>query len=102
MKLDMEEATQYLTRLLLPEEILDRDAMVISVGEASRVALVRALLLNPDILLLDEPTAALDPAGRAAMAQLLSEWVSLPKRGIVGVTHDESVRNLLPGREVLL
>ncbi len=99
---DMETARAHLTRLLLPEEILQRDALVISVGEALRVALVRALLLDPDVLLLDEPTAALDPDSRAATADLLREWISSPKRGIVGVTHDEFLRRLLPGHEVRL
>jgi ABC-type iron transport system FetAB ATPase subunit len=98
----MEAASMYLKRLFLPEGILERDALVISVGEASRVALVRALLLRPDVLLLDEPTAALDPDSKEAAADLLREWVSSSNRGIVGVTHDESLRRLLPGHEVRL
>lgn len=97
---DMKEAGRLFSRLLLPENILDRDAFVLSVGEAARVALVRALLVRPRALLVDEPTASLDPDGRDATARLLKEWVSSGERCIVGVSHDERLRRLLPGQEV--
>jgi putative ABC transport system ATP-binding protein len=97
---DMKEAGRLLTRLLLPENILDRDAVVLSVGEAARVALVRALMVGPLVLLVDEPTASLDPDGRDATAQMMREWVSTGQRCILGVSHDERLRRLLPGQEI--
>ena len=99
---DMRGAMDWLNRLLLPKSILDRDARVLSVGEAARIALVRALMVDPDILLLDEPTASLDPESTEASAHLLAEWVATDERGIVGVSHDPVLRTRLPGEEVIL
>lgn len=94
------EARDYLSRLMLPDDIIERDALVLSVGEAARVALVRALMVRPQILLLDEPTASLDPESREATAELLKEWLASNERGIVAVSHDDVLRTRLPGDEV--
>ena len=60
----------------------------LSGGEAQRVAIARALAVNPRVLLMDEPTAALDPERRAELGTLLRELVS-QGRTLVVVTHDE-------------
>ena len=64
-----------------------RPARVLSGGEQQRLALVRALACEPDLLFLDEPTANLDPASTAAIEDLLQDANA---RGvtIVLVTHD--------------
>lgn len=59
----------------------------ISGGEAQRVAIARALALDPPVLLMDEPTAALDPARRGALADTLRELASAG-RGLLITTHD--------------
>jgi putative ABC transport system ATP-binding protein len=97
---DLRLAEEYLGRLLLAPAILNRDALTLSVGEASRVALVRGLLADPQVLLLDEPSAALDPAANEAMASLLSDWVSGEVRGIVATAHDREIIRRLPGAEI--
>lgn len=60
----------------------------LSGGEAQRVAIARALATDPPVLLMDEPTASLDPERRTELAEMLR---SLVERGrtLVVVTHDE-------------
>jgi ABC-type polar amino acid transport system ATPase subunit len=60
----------------------------LSGGEAQRVAIARALALDPALLLLDEPTASLDPERRADLRDLLRGLVS-KGRTLVVATHDE-------------
>jgi len=99
---DMRKAEQDLLRLLLPRDILKRDALTLSVGEASRVVLVRSMLVNPQVLLLDELTAGLDVQSRDATTDLLKEWLSVDGRALVGVSHESAPREALGGYEILL
>jgi len=99
---DLAWAGASLSRLLLPEDVLARDALTLSVGEGCRVALVRALMLDPKVLLLDEPSAALDSKATEAVAGLLQEWIASGVRGIIAAGHDEGMIRLLPGQEITL
>jgi ABC-type polar amino acid transport system ATPase subunit len=60
----------------------------LSGGEAQRVAIARALAVNPPLLLMDEPTASLDPARRGELAATLNS-LTAQGRTIVVATHDE-------------
>jgi len=67
---------------------LGSDAIALSVGQQQRVCLVRALLLDPAILLLDEPTAALDEAAVAQAEELVTDQVTTQRAGALIVTHN--------------
>jgi ABC-type lipoprotein export system ATPase subunit len=66
---------------------LDRSPDGLSAGERLRVALARAMAAQPDLLVLDEPTAALDRNGARAVARLLAELED-PRVTILATTHD--------------
>jgi tungstate transport system ATP-binding protein len=67
-----------------------RQARTLSGGEAQRVSLARALALDPDVLLLDEPFAALDAATRAALLDDVERLLRRPGRAVAVVTHDRT------------
>jgi ABC-type polar amino acid transport system ATPase subunit len=60
----------------------------LSGGEAQRVAIARALAVDPPVLLMDEPTASLDPARRGELGDLLRQLLTVD-RTLVVATHDE-------------
>src|SRR5690349_6215007 len=82
-----EHAAAALARVGLPELPLGRPLARVSGGEATRVALARLLLEEPDVLLLDEPTNHLDASGRGAVYRLVEEWTG----GVVFVSHDRAL-----------
>ncbi|MBV9759784.1 MAG: ABC transporter ATP-binding protein [Acidobacteriaceae bacterium] len=59
----------------------------LSGGEKKRVALASVLVLDPEVLLLDEPTAALDPGTQSEVVRLLASWANGP-RTVITATHD--------------
>ncbi len=72
----------------LPEALLERWPHELSGGERQRVGLMRALMLDPDVLLFDEPLGALDPLVRARLQEdLRAACVALGKTVLL-VTHD--------------
>jgi ABC-type polar amino acid transport system ATPase subunit len=73
----------------------------LSGGEAQRVAIARALAVNPRILLMDEPTASLDPARREELGELLQQLIA-QERTLVIATHDEEFARRFATRIVRL
>ena len=76
----------------------NRNARTLSGGEAQRVALARALVLEPEVLLLDEPTANLDPISTAKIEQLVSYVARQQNTTMIMATHDMSQGQQLAGR----
>lgn len=74
----------------------------LSGGEAQRVALARALVREPELLLLDEPFAALDALTRLHMQDLIAELCARHRPAVVLVTHDVEEAILLADRIVVL
>ena len=80
-------------RLVHMEDYIRRVSHHLSVGEKKRIAIATVLSMKPDLLVLDEPTAGLDPRARRSLIELLRE---LPQTMIVA-THDlPLVKELLP------
>jgi UDP-glucose/iron transport system ATP-binding protein len=82
----------------LDSSYAERDASRLSVGEQQRVMLARALALDPEVLLLDEPTAALDERAKEGVEQTLA---GLPYSTVL-VTHERAQAERLAERVVEL
>ena len=80
--LELSDLTRFSENLLL------RYPLELSGGQRQRVSLMRALMLSPELLLLDEPLGALDPLVRAALQKDLKEIFARLGQTVVFVTHD--------------
>lgn len=81
---------------------LDRFPGELSGGQRQRVAMMRALMLGPDVLLLDEPLSALDPVTRLRLAGELREIIARLGMTVVMVTHSLREARFFGGRAVLM
>ena len=95
--LDVSESRlrETLSEVGLEAALLERDAAMLSGGEKQRVTIARALLRDPQALLLDEPTSALDPPNATLVVQTICSLRERRGLSIVAVTHaPELVRRL--------
>jgi ABC-type methionine transport system ATPase subunit len=81
----------------LDPKLLDREAATLSGGEKQRVTIARALLHDPQALLLDEPTSALDPPNALLVAETISGLRAARVLSIVAVTHQPDLVRRLGG-----
>jgi energy-coupling factor transport system ATP-binding protein len=86
---------------LPPGEFAPRHPLTLSAGEKRRAAVACILALDRPFLLLDEPTAGLDPAGRARMLDLIAQERAAGRAAVV-VTHDLDLADAVAERVVLL
>jgi tungstate transport system ATP-binding protein len=100
-KIATDEVEKLLVRLGL-EGFAGQRATKLSAGEAQRVALARALVLRPDVLLLDEPTANLDPYNVGLMEKIVREENEQHDTTVVLVTHNVFQAKRLAHRTALL
>ena len=80
----------------------ERPARSLSVGEQQRVMLARALALKPAVLLLDEPTAALDEKARDAVEHTLEDLRARLSVDVVLVTHDRAQSERLADNQIVI
>ena len=100
---EMEQRLEELCALSqFPRTALDRYPAELSGGQRQRVSLMRALMLAPEVLLLDEPLGALDPLVRSALQRDLKEIFSRLKQTAILVTHDMGEAAYLADEIVLL
>ena len=81
----------------LESKLLDREAATLSGGEKQRVTIGRALLRDPQALLLDEPTSALDPPNAFLVVEAISRLRAARALSIVAVTHQPDLVRRLGG-----
>jgi osmoprotectant transport system ATP-binding protein len=99
----MDERLAELTGLTrLPPELLERYPVQLSGGQRQRVSLIRALMLDPALLLLDEPLGALDPLIRSDLQADLRGIFHALHKTVVLVTHDLGEAGFLGDKLVLM
>ena len=90
----IEKAKDALTLVCVDEELYEKSPFELSGGQKRRVAIAGVLAMEPDILVLDEPTAGLDPAGRDKILNCIKELHDKKHIAVVLVSHSmEDVAN---------
>lgn len=89
---DSKRVEELLATMERPSDFLDKFPEQLSGGELQIAAVIRALLLQPNVLLLDEPTAAIDSHTTELLEHLLLDWVDqdATQRAFVWVTHSQA------------
>lgn len=88
-----ERLAQLLETLQLPLSVLQRPSGELSVGQQQRVAIVRALINQPELVIVDEPTSALDTYARDSFMQLLMSTCSAQASSLLFVSHDLALQS---------
>lgn len=96
-----EEALRLLPELGLDEGLMDAPVSQLSTGERQRMALIRAVIHKPQVLLLDEPSSALDEASTLRMEALLAR-LTASGQGLVVVTHNEAQAKRIAHRRYVM
>ena len=86
-----EEASRLLASMQLPDTILSQSVNQLSVGQQQRVAVARALIGRPPLIIADEPTSALDSDTRQAFLELLFAEIKASACSLLFVSHDNAL-----------
>jgi len=90
-------AMEILTRLRIQERLWSLSPTTFSGGEQQRINIARGFVAAYPAMLLDEPTASLDPVNRESVVEIIKEAIGTGT-SIIGIFHDEDVRNRLESR----
>jgi putative ABC transport system ATP-binding protein len=88
------QSIEHICNRLGIEKLLEKKVTELSVGQQQRVAVARALMGKPEIILADEPTSALDHDHREKFIELLFELASENNTAVLFVSHDRSLEKL--------
>ena len=97
-----QQAGDLAAELLLESSVLERHPHELSGGDRRRASIAMALALDPELLVLDEPTAGLDPLSRHALLERIAELASARGFGLLVVTHDLPAATRLADRCIVL
>ena len=86
-----QETLRLLQCMKLPSDILECPVMQLSVGQQQRVAVARALIGRPALIIADEPTSALDRDSQQAFIRLLFDEVAAAGSSLLFVSHDDTL-----------
>jgi len=84
-----ESKTSYISELNLPDDCLSWEVSRCSTGEKQRLALARLLSNQPKVLLLDEPTASLDPESVRLVESVIKKYMEEHAATVIWVSHDQ-------------
>ncbi len=92
----------WLTALGFETDVMNWTVSRLSSGEQQRLSIVRMLQNQPQVLLLDEPTASLDGENTKRVEQLIQEYQSAHQGAIIWVTHDRAQAARIAGRHFII
>ena len=90
---------EVMSQCKLETHLLDKKVSTLSVGQFQRLWIAKALLVEPDVLILDEATANLDVVNEDIIIQMLREFQHLQ---LIIITHDSYLLQALPGKHLMI
>jgi len=91
-----ETTVRLLEELQIPRELFHNAVSALSIGQQQRVAVARALIGRPEIIIADEPTSALDADNRQRFMELLFAEIDRQESTLIFVSHDAYVAEYFP------
>lgn len=90
--MNLDEAKNYAHRLLMDlgfsRDVMSQSPFQMSGGQMRKIAIVSILAMNPDIIVVDEPTAGLDPQSKRQVMRLLKSLQTDENKAIILISHD--------------